>query len=67
MATPSYFNSIEDCVDALFTTVGNHIVLGIPLGIGKPNPLVNALYQRVKINKAFAENHHRCHWKTAWS
>ena len=53
MATPSYFNSIEDCVDALFATVGNHIVLGIPLGIGKPNPLVNALYQRVKANKAF--------------
>lgn len=53
MTTPNYFSSIEDCIDALFATVGNHIVLGIPLGIGKPNPLVNALYQRVKSNKAF--------------
>lgn len=53
MTTPSRFNSIEECVDALFATVGNHITLGIPLGIGKPNPLVNALYRRVKANKAF--------------
>lgn len=53
MTKPSRFNSIEECVDALFATVGNHITLGIPLGIGKPNPLVNALYRRVKANKAF--------------
>ena len=53
MSTPSHFNSIEACVDTLFATVGNHITLGIPLGIGKPNPLVNAIYRRVKANKAF--------------
>jgi acyl-CoA hydrolase len=53
MSTPSQFDSIEACVDSLFATVGNHITLGIPLGIGKPNPLVNAIYRRVKANKAF--------------
>ncbi len=51
MSIPTVFNSIETCVDALIATVGSHIVLGIPLGIGKPNRLVNALYQRVKSNR----------------
>jgi len=51
LSIPTVFNSIETCVDALIATVGSHIVLGIPLGIGKPNRLVNALYQRVKSNR----------------
>jgi acyl-CoA hydrolase len=46
------FNSIEACVDAVIGAVGNNIVLGIPLGVGKPNTFVNALYRRVKENPA---------------
>jgi len=42
--------SINTCVDLIIDKMGPDIVLGIPLGIGKPNPLVNALYQRVKDN-----------------
>lgn len=40
--------SLEAAVDHILDTIKGPIVLGIPLGIGKPNPLVNALYRRIK-------------------
>jgi acyl-CoA hydrolase len=46
--SPCYCEDVEGCVDEVITRVGRRIVLGIPLGIGKPNPLVNAFYQRAK-------------------
>jgi acyl-CoA hydrolase len=46
--SPYYCESIEGCVEEAITRVGKRIVLGIPLGIGKPNPVVNAFYQRAK-------------------
>ncbi|MFO1421409.1 MAG: acetyl-CoA hydrolase/transferase C-terminal domain-containing protein [Candidatus Competibacteraceae bacterium] len=46
--SPYYCEDVEGCVDEVITRVGRRIVLGIPLGIGKPNPLVNAFYQRAK-------------------
>ena len=48
MTRPATFTSIDAAIDALIAHVGNRIVLAIPLGIGKPNPFVNALYRRVK-------------------
>jgi acyl-CoA hydrolase len=42
------FTRIDDCLDDVITKMGPRIALGIPLGIGKPNPLVNALYARAK-------------------
>ena len=42
-----YLDEIE-IVDKVLKQVGKKIVLGIPLGIGKPNHLVNALYNRAK-------------------
>lgn len=35
-------------VDEIIHHVGKTLVVGIPLGLGKPVPLVNALYQRAK-------------------
>lgn len=43
-----HFARIDDCLDDLIAHAGPHLILGIPLGIGKPNPWVNALYHRVK-------------------
>lgn len=43
---PLRVSSVEACVDAIIARVGKRIVLGLPVGIGKPNPLVNALVRR---------------------
>ncbi len=42
--------SLEAAVDAVLDRIPGPIVMGIPLGIGKPNPFVNALYRRIKAN-----------------
>ena len=48
--TPSHqtHSSIAQAVDSVLAQVAGDIVLGIPLGIGKPNAFVNALYRRLK-------------------
>lgn len=40
--------SLEQAVDEVLRRIEGPIRLGIPLGLGKPNRFVNALYQRVK-------------------
>ncbi|MGB9430417.1 MAG: acetyl-CoA hydrolase/transferase C-terminal domain-containing protein [Gammaproteobacteria bacterium] len=44
--TPVQFTDLDACVDAILARVGQQLMVGTPLGIGKPNYLVNALYQR---------------------
>lgn len=41
-------DTVEACVDALITQVGKDIRIGLPLGLGKPVELINALYQRAQ-------------------
>ena len=45
---PQHHVSIEPCVDAILAHVGNDLRVGVPLGLGKPVALVNALYARAK-------------------
>ena len=47
MSPPTRLQTLEAAVDHILARTGPRIVLAIPLGIGKPNPLVNALYRRV--------------------
>lgn len=37
---------LPEAVDRILQVLGKDLVVGLPLGIGKPNPLVNALYRR---------------------
>jgi acyl-CoA hydrolase len=39
--------SIEQAVDDVLARLPTHIHMGLPLGLGKPNHFVNALYRRV--------------------
>ncbi|MCX7545754.1 acetyl-CoA hydrolase/transferase C-terminal domain-containing protein [Marinicella gelatinilytica] len=44
---PLFTQENQDVVDFLHHKLGNNWHIGTPLGIGKPNPLVNALYHYV--------------------
>ena len=43
---PEILADVGQCVDAVLRRVGPRIVLALPLGIGKPNPLANEFYRR---------------------
>src|ERR1700719_1776476 len=43
---PEVFTDVGHCVDAVLRRVGPRIVLALPLGVRKPNPLVNEFYRR---------------------
>ncbi|MBU2886537.1 acetyl-CoA hydrolase [Gilvimarinus agarilyticus] len=49
-------SSPDTVVDEIIERVGKHIVLGLPLGLGKANHLVNALYQRACIDTSLTLN-----------
>ncbi|HVS61875.1 MAG TPA: acetyl-CoA hydrolase/transferase C-terminal domain-containing protein [Thermoanaerobaculia bacterium] len=51
-ATPLRFEQVDDCVDHILARVGGRLVVGTPLGIGKPNQLLNALYRRAASDSA---------------
>lgn len=50
MPIPLHLDTVEACVDHIIKTIGNDIRIGLPLGLGKPAELINALYQRAKAN-----------------
>lgn len=52
MPAPVIATSLHEAVDWIVGKTGSHIRLVMPLGIGKPNPLANILYQYVKQDSA---------------
>ncbi len=44
------YTHVERVVDHIIETVGQRLVIGTPLGLGKANLLLNALYQRALTN-----------------
>jgi acyl-CoA hydrolase len=47
-AAPEIYSDIDACVDAILQRIGRDVRIGVPLGLGKPVELVNALYDRAK-------------------
>src|SRR5688572_1041527 len=45
-SAPLRFTAPDDCVEGTLSRVGKHVVLGLPVAIGKPNTLVNAFVAR---------------------
>src|SRR5215472_6346537 len=43
---PQVLDDVGHCVDAVLRRLGPRIVLALPLGVGKPTPLVNEFYRR---------------------
>jgi len=39
---------LDACVESTLERLDGRVVMGLPLGLGKPNPLVNAFYRRAK-------------------
>ncbi len=48
MTDPRKFDDAKTCIDWLLDTIGKTLVVGAPLGMGKPNDLLNAVYRRAK-------------------
>lgn len=47
MPEPVRRNPLEAVVDRILDGAGAHVVLATPLGLGKPNRLLNAIYRRI--------------------
>lgn len=45
---PVVLDHVEQCVDEILQRLGKHLRVGLPLGLGKPPELINALYLRAK-------------------
>ena len=45
-SAPRRFADPEACIDATLAHLGKRIVLGLPVGLGKPIPFVNAMVRR---------------------
>ena len=43
---PQLFDDAGECVEATLRRLGNRLVIGAPLAIGKPNALLNEFYRR---------------------
>ncbi len=52
LKVPRSFDDAAECVEATLARVGPRIVMAMPLGVGKPNPLANEFYRRARRDPA---------------
>ncbi len=48
---PLYLNSLISATDYIFQSSASPLRIATPLGLGKPNPLINAIYNRALLEK----------------
>jgi acyl-CoA hydrolase len=48
MSSPQKFKHLEECADWIMRELKDDLVIAAPLGLGKPNQLLNLIYNRVK-------------------
>ncbi len=48
-----HFSSLAAAVQCILEHTGSHAIVGAPLGIGKPNPLLNALWRHARHHPDF--------------
>ena len=48
LTQPSVFDDLDACVDLAIERVGKELILGAPLGLGKPVQLINRFYERAR-------------------
>jgi acyl-CoA hydrolase len=53
-ARPQVLSDVESAVDEIIARVGPRLVVGLPLGLGKPVELANALYARAKADPSLS-------------
>ena len=49
-----HYNSVAAAVKAVIKEVGDKIILGMPLGLGKPNIFANEIYRHVSANSSLS-------------
>ena len=50
---PTLLDHVDACIEQIVARVGNDVRIGLPLGLGKPIELVNALYARAQRDPQF--------------
>ncbi len=50
MRQTSQCRGVQECIERIFESCGQHVVLAVPLGLGKPNHLINALYRQIAVD-----------------
>jgi Acetyl-CoA hydrolase/transferase C-terminal domain len=51
---PKKFTDPDDIAEDIIRDVGTNLVVGLPLGLGKANHIVNALYARAAVDRAIS-------------
>lgn len=53
MGTTNYFDNLQAATDYIFKNVKKNIHFATPLGLGKPNQLLNLIYRKVKSDPSY--------------